>query len=277
MRVIKIVFCCIVLVLVFACKTEKKAETSVSEETSKSKPIVVPSPEEKQGMELLEKCLKAHGGIDTWKSFVGLEYNLNDNGKEVYQLTHLKDRRAYLKSKKYEVGFDGKVAWAVPDASEVSGKSAAFYYNLDFYFIGLPFLLKDPGVNISYAGKTVINDRTFESLKVTFGSEVGLTPEDVYYLYIDPETNLMEILTYSVSYFDKENSKVSSAKVYSDYRRIQGLMMPHKMENFEWNEGAIGKSKNHLRIFSAIQFLKGIPNEGVFEVPQNAVIEKLEN
>ncbi|RKN76732.1 hypothetical protein D7Z94_23355 [Ulvibacterium marinum] len=258
-----------------ACKTEKKADTSASEEPQKSDPIIL-SPEEKQGMELLENCLKAHGGMDIWKSFVGLEYNLNDNGKQVYQLTHLKDRRAYLKSKKYEVGFDGKVAWAVPNANEVSGKSAAFYYNLDFYFIGVPFLLKDPGVNISYAGKTKIDDRTFESLKVTFGSEVGLTPEDVYYLYINPETYLMEILTYSISYFDKENSVVSSAKVYSDYKKVQGLMMPHKMENFEWNDGAMGKSKNHLRIFSDIQFLKEISNEEVFEVPQDAVIERLE-
>lgn len=274
MREIKTVFGCVVLVLVFACKTEKKTDTSISEESAKSEPVIL-SPKEKQGKELLENCLKAHGGMDIWKSFVGLEYNLDDNGKQVYQLTHLKDRRAYLKSKRYEVGFDGKVAWAVPDASEVSGKSAAFYYDLDFYFIGLPFLLKDPGVNVSYAGKTTINDRTFESLKVTFGSEVGLTPEDVYYLYIDPETYLMEILTYSVSYFDKENSKVSSAKVYSDYKKVQGLMMPHKMENFEWKEGTMGKSKNHLRIFSDIQFLKEISNEEVFEVPQDAVVEKL--
>lgn len=274
MREIKTWLGCTALILVLACKTEKKADTSASEEPQKSDPIIL-SPEEKQGMELLENCLKAHGGMDIWKSFVGLEYNLNDNGKQVYQLTHLKDRRAYLKSKKYEVGFDGKVAWAVPNANEVSGKSAAFYYNLDFYFIGVPFLLKDPGVNISYAGKTKIDDRTFESLKVTFGSEVGLTPEDVYYLYINPETYLMEILTYSISYFDKENSVVSSAKVYSDYKKVQGLMMPHKMENFEWNDGAMGKSKNHLRVFSDIQFLKEISNEEVFEVPQDAVIERL--
>ncbi len=274
MKEIKTVFAFVVLVFVFACKTEKKVETSISEEPSKSESIAL-SPEEKQGIELLENCLKAHGGMDIWKSFVGLEYNLNDNGKQVYQITHLKDRRAYLKSKKYEVGFDGKVAWAVPNASEVSGKSAAFYYNLDFYFIGVPFLLKDPGVNISYAGKAKINDRTLESLKVTFGSEVGLTPEDVYYLYINPETNLLEILTYSVSYFDKENSEVSSAKVYSNYQKVQGLMMPHKMENFEWKDGAMGKSKNHLRIFSDIQFLKEISNEEIFEVPQDAVVEKL--
>ena len=105
------------------------------------------SPEEKKGTELLEKCIKAHGGMDKWDSFSGLEYNLNDNGKMVYQITQLKDRRAYLKSKEYMVGFDGKLAWAKPNAEKVSGQSAAFYYNLDFYFIGLPFLLKDNGVN----------------------------------------------------------------------------------------------------------------------------------
>lgn len=274
MRGIKAVISSVVLVLVVACKSEKNADTKISVASRKSEPLIL-SAEENKGIELLENCLKAHGGIDTWKSFVGLEYHLNDNGKQVYQLTHLKDRRAYIKSKKYEVGFDGTVAWAVPDASEVPGKSAAFYYNLDFYFIGLPFLLKDPGVNISYAGHAVLNDRTFQSLKVTFGSEVGLTPEDVYYLYIDPESFLMEILTYSVSYFDKENSKVNSAKVYSDYKKVQGLMMPHQMENFEWKEGTLGKSKKHSRIFSDIRFLKEISNEEVFEVPRDAVVENL--
>lgn len=262
----------IVLVLFSSCKEQKENEetatttnASLDEKTSK--------PSMSEGQVVLEKCIEAHGGLDTWKSFLGLEYNLDDNGKQVYQLTHLKNRRAYLKSKKYEVGFDGKVAWALPDADEVSGQSAAFYYNLDFYFIGIPFLLKDPGVTAEYAGKTNINDKEYESLKITFGSGVGLTPEDVYYLYIDPETHLLEILTYSISYFDQENAGINSAKVYSDYREVQGLPMPHKMENFEWADGTMGKSKNHLRLFSDIKFLKEIPNETIFEVPKGAVKE----
>ncbi|MGB3150261.1 MAG: DUF6503 family protein [Maribacter sp.] len=257
--------------LIAGCK-QKKNEARTMPEINKMETSSI-SIEQDEGSVLLEKCIRAHGGLDTWKSFEGLEYNLNDNGKNVYQLTHLKDRRAYLKSEKYEVGFDGKVAWVLPDASEISGNSASFYYNLDFYFIGIPFLLKDPGVNAIYEGIVEVNERKYEALKITFGSEVGLTPEDVYYLYLDPATHILQILTYSISYFDKESTAINTAKVYSDYRRTQGLLMPHKMENFEWVDGELGKSKNHLRGFNDIRFLNKIPEEGRFEVPNGAIEE----
>lgn len=268
----RILYCLSLLFFLAGCKTEKK-EPKKTTQTETTKTIL--SEKEQKGIELLDKCIAAHGGMTLWKSFEGLEYNLDDNGKMVYQLTHLKDRRAYLKSKKYEVGFDSEVAWAKPDALEVSGKSAAFYYNLDFYFIGVPFLLKDPGVNAFYAGQTVVNDKTYETLKITFGADIGFTPEDIYYLYIDPSTYLLDILTYSISYIDKESAAVNSAKVYSEYRNIQGMIMPHKMENFEWKDGQMGESKNHLRIFSDIKFVDMIPNKTLFEVPEGAVIEAL--
>lgn len=256
--------------------TEKKQAVK---ETEKMEPVkkVSLSSEAKKGTELLEKCIDAHGGMDQWNAFTAVEYTLDDNGKEVYQLTHLKDRRAYLNSKNYTVGFDGKTAWAVPDAKKVSGESAAFYYDLDFYFFGIPFLLKDPGVNVTYSGNAKVDGKTYESLKVTFGAEVGLTPEDVYFLYIDPETAMLCILTYSISYFDKENAPINSAKVYSEYQEVQELMMPTKMENFEWDveNREMGKSKNHIRLFSDIHFLKEIPDETIFEVPEGAVVEKV--
>ncbi|MEM9142509.1 MAG: DUF6503 family protein [Bacteroidota bacterium] len=267
---------CLSALLVHCGDKKKNHSTDPSKSTHREeKRATKVSAKDGKGDLLLQKCIRAHGGLERWKSFQGLEYTLDDNGKMVYQLTQLKDRRAYLKSKTYTVGYNGKVAWAIPDARGVSGKSAAFYYNLDFYFIGLPFLLRDPGVNTEYDGRRTINGKEYESLRITFGSEVGLTPEDIYYLYIDPGTHLLEILTYSISYFDPEKAAVNSAKVYFDYRNIQGLMMPHKMENFEWKDFTMGKSKNHLRRFSNIHFLDHIRDETVFEVPEGAIIEVL--
>jgi len=256
-----------------SCRQQKKSVTESNEPTRKE----IPEPPENQnrGQVLLDKCLLAHGGLDRWKSYEGLEYQLNSNGKEVYQITQLKDRRAYLKSKSYEVGFDGKVAWALPDASEVPGESAVFYYNLDFYFIGIPFLLKDPGVKATYAGKATINGQPYESLKITFNPGVGFTPEDVYHLYIEPETFMLRILTYSVAYFNRENAPVNSAKLYTNYIYVDGLLMPTTMENFEWKDGAMGESKNYVRHFSEFRFLKQIPDETLFQVPEGAVIEEL--
>lgn len=274
MKSLKSILTISLIVCTFACQNDKKQPGATLVQTQKGETMTA---EEKEGRRLLEKCIAAHGGLAQWRAFEGLEYNLDDNGKQVYQLTHLKDRRAYLKSKDYQVGFDGKVAWAVPDAKKVSGSSAGFYYNLDFYFVGIPFLLMDPGVLVSHAGKVTIKGEEFESLKVTFGSDVGLTPEDVYYLYLDPASHMLQILTYSISYFNKESAAINSAKVYSDYIDVQGLKMPTKMENFEWKDGSMGKSKNHLRSFSDFKFLKEIHSEELFEVPDGAIVESIAN
>ncbi|WP_322931481.1 DUF6503 family protein [Arenibacter sp. GZD-96] len=227
------------------------------------------------GQIVLDKCIAAHGNFDTWNRFKGLEYILNDNGKEVYQITNLKNRKTYIKSKDYEVGFDGNVAWAKPDATKVSGQSAAFYYNLDFYFIGIPYLLKDPGVHVDYKGSVLIGDRTYESLKITFGADVGFTPNDVYFAYLDSNSYQLQILTYSISYFSGNSSTVNTAKVYSDWINVQGIRMPGKMENFVWENGKLGASKNHIRYLKDIKFLEEIKDPSIFDVAEGAIIEKI--
>jgi len=92
-------FCLLLTIFCFisACK---EGEKEVKKDKIVSATVKIElSPKEKKGVELLEKCIEAHGGLNQWNSFSGLEYNLNDKGKLVYQITQLKDRRAYLKSK----------------------------------------------------------------------------------------------------------------------------------------------------------------------------------
>jgi hypothetical protein len=252
-------------------------QTNLSKEYQKT-PIETgtPSNEEVAGQAILEKCVSAHGGFDRWQSFEGLEYTLINNGTPIYQLTQLKDRRAYLKAQDFEIGFDGEKAWARPDLESVPTKSAAVYYNLDFYFLAMPFVLKDPGVFTSYQGTTVIDGLEYETLKVTFGGSVGLTPQDIYFLYLDPTTYILKILVYSITYNDpSKGNEFNSAKVYTEYQPVQGLLMPGKMENFEWHQGKIGKSKHHVRLFEKIRFLKAIPNKTIFSAPKDAVIEEV--
>ncbi len=249
-------------VLIMSCGTEPKETKILSEE-------------EQKGQELLDKTIAAHGGLERWNSFEGLSYNLLNSGKSLYQITQLKDRRTYTKAEDFELGFDGKTAWVLPDAENVPGKSAAFYYNLDFYFVAIPFVLKDEGVNAFYEGLTTINEKEYETLKITFGTEVGFTPEDVYYLYIDPATSMLEILVYSVSFFDKESASLNSAKVYSEWQEVEGIKMPGKMQNFKWLDGEIGEDTKHDRVFSDYKFLKEIQDKQLFEVPEGAVTEAI--
>ena len=121
---------------------------------------------------------------------------------------------------------------------------------------------KDPGVHVSSEGLIEVKGKSYEALKVWFGDGVGFTPKDVYYLYLDPQSKLLEILVYSVSFIDKSESPgLNSAKVYSDWKEVQGLKMPGKMENFAWTDGEMGESSGHLRILSEYKFLKEVAGD----------------
>jgi len=254
-----------------ACHTDPNYSSGPNSATSD----IAPNPAITKGIALLDECISAHGGMRNWNKFAGLSYEIESGGKSLYQLTQLKDRRTYTKSKDYELGSDGKQVWVKPNANKVPGKSAAFYYNLDFYFVAIPFVLKDPGVQVTYMGKATPDDQEYDLLKISYETGVGLSAEDLYFLYLDPTTHQLKILTYTVSYFDKTNEKVNSAKKYLDYQNIQGILMPTRLENYRWIDEKIGENSNRDRLIKNIKFHETIPDENVFAVPPGAKTEDL--
>ena len=139
-------------------------------------------------------------------------------------------------------------------------------------------MLKDPGVKLEDLGVQSIDSTDYLCLKVSYGESVGLTPDDVYFLYLDQHTHMLRVLVYSITYFEDTppDQEFSSAKVYSEYEEVQGMMMPGKMENFEWQDGSLGPSKHHVRLFKDYKFLTEIEDEARFEPPQHAETESVE-
>lgn len=221
----------------------------------------------------LMKCIDAHGGLKQWQKFAGLEYNLTTGDKTIYQLTDLYTRHAYHRFPDFTLGYDGKTGWATADFDKIPGKSPLFYHNLDFYFFGLPFLLADPGTVHEYLGRQTVSGREYEVVRVGYQSGVGLVSDDVYILYMDAATYQMEILRYSVTYFNRANADKFSAKVYSGWKWVQGLLVPGKMENMNWTDGNLGESKGSFRTFSDIHFLKKAPSTEWFAPPKGANLE----
>jgi hypothetical protein len=66
----------------------------------------------------------------------------------------------------------------------------------DTYWLLMPYKLQDPGVNLEYVGSEEIDGVRYEKLHLTFGQNVGLTPGDQYWAYINPRTGLMERWSY---------------------------------------------------------------------------------
>jgi hypothetical protein len=65
----------------------------------------------------------------------------------------------------------------------------------DTYWLLMPYKLQDPGVNLTYAGTEQLDGNTYDKLHLSFGN-VGLTPGDEYWAWINRDTHLMDRWAY---------------------------------------------------------------------------------
>lgn len=212
---------------------------------------------------LLSEVIEAHGGLEKWNSYAQLNYTVESGGSESNQTHDLKNRRTYHKTDAYEMGFDGNEAWIKGDTAVTNKMNPAFVHNIDFYFFAMPFVIADPGVNLAVGEQMNAQGKTYDVLEVSYGEGVGIAPKDIYKLLIDPETKRMEWLLYTVTFFD-ENSDRLSAKRYSDWKEVQGISVPTKMENYKIENGEIIGEPIRPRTFTNIKFSEKLTNESVF-------------
>ncbi len=84
---------------------------------------------------------------------------------------------------------EGRVYWQGTelDTVETAKRLPEAYHRFinDTYWLTVPYKLFDPGVNRTY--EPDMSDDTYDVIRLTFGN-VGLTPGDRYWLYVDKET-----------------------------------------------------------------------------------------
>jgi hypothetical protein len=85
---------------------------------------------------------------------------------------------------------DGKPVSDEAQAKKILDDAYGAYIN-DTYWLLAPYKVFDPGVNLSWAGEEKgPHGETCDVLKLSF-ENVGLTPKDVYWFYVDRATHLM--------------------------------------------------------------------------------------
>ena len=88
---------------------------------------------------------------------------------------------------------DGKAAEGATLAELLENAYAAWVN--DTYWLLAPYKLRDPGVTLSHAGMETVDGVEYEKLGLTFEG-VGLTPGDRYWMYVHPETGLVDRWSY---------------------------------------------------------------------------------
>jgi len=234
---------------------------------------------------VVDEMMKAMGGPEAWEQarYLRFDWVVERESQQMAYVRHLWDRYEgryrvewttregvklavlfNLNTRSGKVLVNGEPA---RDEDEQKYLDAAYQRFInDSYWLLMPWKLKDPGVNLEYAGQTTVDGEKYDLLHVSFG-QVGLTPGDQYWAYINRRTHLMDRWVYFLQ----------------DEREKKGAPALDKGTPWEWSDwrdagGGLRLACERTRVNARIYFptVKVLPSvePGVFdsfEVPFSIV------
>jgi len=187
---------------------------------------------------LVLDAINAHGGLQRWYAQSPLYYHFNyrpvakdQTVRDSYILNDYVNARAVHESADQEgmtYGFDGNDAWKHPAGSELN-VGPRFWSLTPYYFVGLPFVLADEGINFERLPDAELNGTTYHKVKVTYETGTGDADGDYYVLWLNPETKQMDALNYIVSYpgFFKDGAHTpEKLMILSGKTTVEGITLP---------------------------------------------------
>ena len=118
----------------------------------------------------------------------------------------------------------------------------------------------------------------YDVIKVTYDAGIGDTPDDDYVVYIDKDTNQIEILHYIVTYPPLMQGKTIDelerhAAVYNEWQEAGGLIVPKKISFYAWSDDKLGDSPVGSMTFENVSLKKESPDPKVFQKPEGAIVD----
>lgn len=143
---------------------------------------------------LAREVWKASGG-ENWANVQRIRFTfvVEGDGKELARAVHDWDVAGGTDEVKWK-DKQVKVNIAAPAADEDSKAAYARWVN-DSYWLLAPLKIVDPGVTLKSEGMKEMSGAQCETLRLSF-QNVGLTPNDNYIFYIDPQTKLVRAWDY---------------------------------------------------------------------------------
>lgn len=174
--------------------------------------------------ELAQAVWKAAGG-ENWSHVRTIDFTfaVEKAGKTIASAEHHWDVPGFTDEVKWK-GKDVTVNLASPGSDEDAKAAYARWVN-DSYWLLAPLKLMDHGVHLTDKGTSEMDGAKRQVLHLSFG-QVGLTPEDQYNLYIDPESKLVT----SWDYMPEPGKSMHAT--WSDYKKTGGLTLAtnHEMK-----------------------------------------------
>ena len=148
---------------------------------------------------------------------------------------------------------------------------ARFYHNLYFYFYAMPFVLGDPGITYSKVADLHFENKAYTGYKITYGSNVGDSPDDNYFVYFDKATRQMTWLGYTVTYGDDKPSTEIHYIKYTDWENVNGLLLPKKLQWYD-SENNLPVTPSNAANFENISVSEKMIDVSKFLKPEDGLI-----
>jgi hypothetical protein len=219
-----------------------------------------------------KKLLDAHGNWSKWINAKAFSYAMVHETNLAWENHYisLTDRKVRIDADTWQIGNDGEKVWISPNRQAFQGKSVRFYHNLYFYFFSIPYIFTDPGVSVKKIENKLVNGISHEAFEVSFEANVGSSPDDNYFMLVDPETGKLAWVLYTVTFFDKTNTKLNALK-YEDYRDAGGLIFPRIMTGYQFENDST-KRLSYQVTFSDVLLVDKAMDAELFAMPEkNAV------
>jgi hypothetical protein len=221
---------------------------------------------------ILGQAIEAHGGLSRFRSVhdwhITADRDIEDEtGRETYDEFLLREggleRTLLVKTREGSLlvfGHDGRKGFALADGKirTDSGAEEEGYYRAhgEYYLRSLPFKWMDPGVRVAHVGRETVDSREIDLLRITADENVGRAWNDVWIAVIDRKTHLLREARLT---HHREGGVTEIVYHYSDYRNVDGLQIPHRLE---YSSGGRRTGENVIR---EIRIDSGVP-ESLFSV-----------
>jgi len=233
---------------------------------------------------LVWKSIEAHGGLERWLAQGTIEFEfdyapLGDAAGRRYSFQEIdlwsaQGRHQELgASPDAEFGFNGKVTWISP-ALDAFPSPPGFWTLTPYYFLGVPFVMGDPGARFEQLEDAPLGDVLHRRVKVTYDPGTGDAPDDYYVLYIHPQSFRIGGLRYVVSYpgfFPEGGHTPEKLMLYGELKEFAGLTLAQRLDTYAWDaeQGRPGAKVTDVKV-SRVRFGQRYP-KGAFDPPAGSI------
>lgn len=238
------------------------------------------------GGRLVWDAIEAHGGLAGWlgAGSVAFTFDYAPLGKpEARRYTRSRVDLWRARAVQEELGegadarfgWNGEEAWITP-SPEAFPSSVRFWATTPYYFVGIPFVLADPGARFAVLPDAELDGVAHHLVKVTYEEGTGDSPDDYYIVYLHPETRRVAALRYVVAYparFEKGQHSPEKLMKLGPLEEVGPLRFPTTLHTHAWDpESGVGEQVTAITVSDVVL---GEPVPGsAFDPPEGAVVSK---